>query len=176
LNVQGIGSSDTIKSVVYDDSGEKVLCASPKTLSYGKIECKTSAVVIPAGTPLKIKTNDNVDHQCANTDVTKCQYQQKSASMPAFSAAVITDSSTITLTGTDFFTTSQYKAEVLFGGIKADTVVVSSATSIVATFAKGVPVVPTPAVPVLRFKEDKQVTVTSIDGNTVTNNRRILNP
>jgi len=48
--------------------------------------------------------------------------------MPAVTAATKTDSSTITIDGTDFFTTAEYTASVVFAGIKADTVVVSSAT------------------------------------------------
>jgi hypothetical protein len=64
--------------------------------------------------------------------------------MPAVTAATKTDSSTITIDGTDFFTTAEYTASVVFGGIKADTVVVSSATQVVATYNKGVPVVSSP--------------------------------
>jgi len=70
--------------------------------------------------------------------------------MPSISGVVKTDSKTITITGTGFYT-SAYTAEALFEGIKADTTTIDSATQVTAKFTNGVPVANTAVSPVLKF-------------------------
>jgi hypothetical protein len=68
--------------------------------------------------------------------------------MPVISEATISSASTIQFTGTDFFE-SGYLNTVEFGGVKADNVTIESATSIVAKWIKGVPVVVNATAPIL---------------------------
>lgn len=70
--------------------------------------------------------------------------------MPAVTAAVLTDSATITFTGTNFFTTG-YEAKASFNSLLADIVTVTDATTVVAKWNKGVPVVSGETVPQLKF-------------------------
>jgi len=72
--------------------------------------------------------------------------------MPVISNATIASASTIQITGTDFFE-SGYQTSVEFGGVKADDVTVESATSIVAKWIKGVPVVANATAPILFFEK-----------------------
>ena len=70
--------------------------------------------------------------------------------MPAVTAVALTDSATITFTGTGFFTTG-YDGSASFNGIWADTVTITDATTVVAKWNKGVPTVAADAAPQLRF-------------------------
>jgi hypothetical protein len=70
--------------------------------------------------------------------------------MPVISNATIASASNIQITGTDFFETG-YQTFVEFGGVKADNVTIESATSIVAKWIKGVPVVVNATAPILFF-------------------------
>ena len=72
--------------------------------------------------------------------------------MPVISEATIASAGTIQITGTDFFETD-YQTTVEFGGVKADDVTIESATSIVAKWIKGVPVVANATAPILFFKK-----------------------
>jgi hypothetical protein len=72
--------------------------------------------------------------------------------MPVISEATISSASTIQFTGTDFFE-SGYLNTVEFGGVKADNVTIESATSIVAKWIKGVPVVVNATAPILFFEK-----------------------
>lgn len=72
----------------------------------------------------------------------------------AYSTALTLDSGlgTITVTGTGFFDTSAgFSASLTFAGVAADTVTVSSSTSLVASFSKGVPISATAISPVVVF-------------------------
>jgi hypothetical protein len=71
---------------------------------------------------------------------------------PKISEVVLTDDSTVTLTGTDFFTGAEYSGEVKFSGVKADTVTLDSATTVTAKWNMGVPV-NNEAIPSLIFKK-----------------------
>jgi len=66
--------------------------------------------------------------------------------MPAVTAVALTDSATITFTGTSFFT-SGYTAQASFNGIWADTVTITDDKSVVAKWNKGVPAVVAETVP-----------------------------
>jgi hypothetical protein len=70
--------------------------------------------------------------------------------MPAVTAVVLTDSATITFTGTGFFATG-YDGSASFNGIWADTVTITDATTVVAKWTKGVPTIAAEAAPQLRF-------------------------
>ena len=71
--------------------------------------------------------------------------------MPAVTAVTLTDSATITFTGTNFFTTG-YIAKASFNSLWADEVLVTDATTVVAKWNKGVPVVSGEAIPQLKFE------------------------
>ena len=70
--------------------------------------------------------------------------------MPAVTAAVLTDSATITFTGNNFLMTG-YDAKASFNSLWADEVTVIDATSAIAKWNKGVPVVSSETVPQLKF-------------------------
>jgi hypothetical protein len=71
---------------------------------------------------------------------------------PKISEVILTDDSTVTFTGTDFFTGAEYSGEVKFSGVKADSVSLDSATSVTAKWNMGVPV-NNEALPSLLFKK-----------------------
>jgi len=77
-------------------------------------------------------------------------FEQTDSGMPVISNATISSANSITFTGTDFFET-EYATTVEFGGVKADNVTVESATSIIAKWTKGVPVVANATAPILFF-------------------------
>lgn len=79
-------------------------------------------------------------------------YEQTGSGMPVIVNANIASASTIAIAGTDFIETG-YAAIVEFGGVKADNVTVVSATSIVATWVKGVPTVANATAPILSFEK-----------------------
>ena len=55
---------------------------------------------------MSIKLGDNTIIPCGNSDALKCEYKQEvSAGMPAVVSVTLTDSATITFSGTDFFVT-----------------------------------------------------------------------
>ena len=60
--------------------------------------------------------------------------------MPAVTGVALTDSATITFTGTNFFT-SGYTAQASFNAIWADAVTITDANTVVAKWNKGVPAV-----------------------------------
>lgn len=68
--------------------------------------------------------------------------------MPEVTAVEIKDAGSIEFTGTNFQPTG-YTANATFGGVYADSVAVSSATTSVATWNKGVPVVMNATTPIL---------------------------
>ena len=70
--------------------------------------------------------------------------------MPIATTVVKTDAITLTFTGTNFFT-SGFTAQVTFGGVTSDSVLVSSSTSAIATFNNGVPLTTTSQIPKLYF-------------------------
>jgi hypothetical protein len=70
--------------------------------------------------------------------------------MPAVTSVALTDSATITFTGTNFFT-SGYTASASFNSIWADEVTVSDANTAVAKWNKGVPVITAESAPQLKF-------------------------
>lgn len=90
---------------------------------------------------------------CASVVNTTCNYESTDVGMPVITNASIASAGTIQFTGTDFITTG-FTPLVDFGGVTADIVTISSATSAVATWTKGVPVVANATAPILSFSKD----------------------
>lgn len=156
-NVEGVGpaSKSLIKNIVFGTSNTE-LCEKFEIKTYGKIECHTNKITVPAASTMAIKmVKDSLVHACANSDTTKCQYKQVPEDPnPKTTAVALTDSGTVTFTGENYYTCG-YNAVVTFGGIKADTVTISTAISLVATWNKGVPTVTAATVPILEFIQDE---------------------
>ena len=70
--------------------------------------------------------------------------------MPSVVSVAITDSSTITFTGINFFTTG-YAPSASFNSIWADEVIVTDSTTAVAKWNKGVPININVSTPQLKF-------------------------
>jgi hypothetical protein len=71
LNVQGIGSADVVADITFTDAegADKSLCANHSTIAYGKIECRTLPVSVPAESKIKILVDSaSPAEECANTD------------------------------------------------------------------------------------------------------------
>ena len=154
LNVQGVGSADKVSDITFTDAegADKSLCENHSTISYGKIQCRTNPVTIPADSEIKILVDSSAPAEvCANTDTAQCKFEQTNSSMPVITNATIASASTIQITGTDFFE-SGYQTTVEFGGVVADNVTVSK-TSIVAKWTKGVPVVANATAPIVSFEK-----------------------
>lgn len=116
---------------------------------------------------LKITVGTTV-YDCVNTDAARCTFEQVDTAMPTVASATVSGQ-TIVFTGTDF-KTAGFTARAFFNGIKADSVVVDSATQVTATWTLGVPVVVNATKPVLRFHEDTSITVlVSIMNAEITN-------
>lgn len=91
--------------------------------------------------------------------------------MPSVTAlSLSSDKLTLTLTGSNYFTTG-YAAKVTYASIAADSIVVNSATSLSATWNKGLPLSNTALYPVIWFERSADshwATVTANFTNTFT--------
>jgi len=128
--VHGIGAQTQGVNLV--DAGGNVVCDQVTINKYSRVECHTKPGVM-ASAMLKVRVGAS-DFACANTDTTKCNYEQATAGFPEVTAVAKADDSTISFTGTGFFA-SGYTAKASFGGHEATSVVVNDATSASATFA-----------------------------------------
>lgn len=147
-NVQGAIAGSTLD--ITDAAGQSI-CDKVTVPSYGKVVCKTKKQVIASGA-LKISSGSDTI-ECASGDNSVCIYEQtEGATFPKVTGAATTGS-TIVFSGTSFYT-SGYSAVAIFNGIKADTVVANSATSVTATWNLGVPIVANASVPHLFFVQD----------------------
>jgi hypothetical protein len=144
--VHGVGKNTQGVNLV--DTAGAPICEKVVIPKYSRVECHTKAAVM-ASAMLKVRVGAD-DHACANSNTAKCSYEQKAAGFPAVSAVAKSDASTVTFTGTDFFT-SGYDGKASFGGHEATSVTITSATSAAATFAKGVPTVAAAEAPKLWF-------------------------
>jgi hypothetical protein len=70
--VSGVGMLTANVDIV-DGTGASV-CASIQVVAYGKVECFTKVVEIPAASALSIKISNTIS-DCINTDLTQCQYE-----------------------------------------------------------------------------------------------------
>ena len=144
--VHGLGTKTQGVNLV--DAAGAPICDKVTITKYSRVECHTKAAVM-ASAMLKVRVGAN-DFACANTNTAKCNYEQTTTGFPDVSAVAKSDSSTIAFTGTGFFTAG-YDAKASFGGHEATAVVVASATSATATFAKGIPTVSAAEAPKLWF-------------------------
>jgi hypothetical protein len=109
-------------------------------------------------------------HACANSDTAQCLYEQVLGGAYPSVDSITKDSATqVTFTGTNFFT-SGYTASVSMGNVKASTIVISSATSVIATWTNGVPIVETASIPVVEFDEISSGTlIYAVNSQTLAN-------
>ena len=136
--VKGIGKNSALVTLVTSTGTD--ICASVTISTYGILECKTNVQTV-ASTTLKVKVG-TITYGCGGT----CTYST-STSMPAISAVNLeSDKQTITFTGTAL-SVSGFTGKVIFNGVAADTVTISSATSATAVWTNGVPVVSTATTP-----------------------------
>ena len=165
LNVQGIGSTETVHDIQYVDAdgADQSLCSNHSTISYGKIECKTNPGTIPPSSKVKILVSSNSTAvECANViDATACLFEQTDSAMPVITNASISSASEITFAGSGFFETG-YSPVVQFGGVDADNVTVTSGTQVVAKWIKGVPVVPNATAPIISFEKQNTTDAMSV--------------
>ena len=131
LNVQGIGSSETVQDIQYVDAdgASQSLCSNHSTIAYGKIECKTNPGSIPPSSIVKILVSSNATAvECANEiDTNACLFEQTDSDMPVITNAIISSASEITFTGSSFYETG-YSPVVQFGGVDADNISITSST------------------------------------------------
>lgn len=108
LNVQGVGSQETVHDIKYtnSDGASTSLCKNHSVISYGKIECQTFNVAIPADTPIEIfMTATSTAEVCASGVNATCNYEATDVGMPVITNASIASAGTIQFTGTDFIST-----------------------------------------------------------------------
>jgi hypothetical protein len=84
------------------DSTGASICKSLEIESYSKVKCLTNAGDIPQ-TTLQA-TLDGKTYACANTDTSKCGYEQLTSSLttPVVASVLIDSDSKMTFTGTNF--------------------------------------------------------------------------
>lgn len=151
--VPGVGPGTTGLELTTNATSTR-LCA-PGTLtipSYGKVVCRTKAATFTAGTYVRVQLGGSY-YPCTTNSTGACNFTQADgAAFPAVgSTGLVKTSKTIAFTGTDFYTTG-YTANASFAGIKADSVVVASATSATATWNRGVPLAAAATAPDLWFE------------------------
>ena len=145
----GFGTDTEGVNLTHDASGTDI-CEEVNMISYGTFTCMTTAMEITAGETITIKTASG-SYSCGNTQSPDdCSFEQLDASSPTISAASVSSSSTLTITGTAF-PTSDYDVIVLFKGIESSSAVIDSDTSITATFSNGIPISDSASAPSVRF-------------------------
>lgn len=82
---------------------------------------------------------------------TNCLYTQTETGMPVVTGISKSTTSTITVSGTDFLSSSDYDGLVTYGGVESDSVTINSDTELVATFNNGVPIVLLGEMPCIEF-------------------------
>lgn len=150
-NVQGVGIKT--KGIDLVDKDGKSICQNVTIVAYGKVQCKTKAQEIVAGSAISVK-HGTTAHACANTDATKCVYEQLlTATLPKVTSVTKTTDK-IVFTGANFLT-ADFKALTSLAGVDADSVVIDSATQVTATFTKGIPPLSNASIPELKFETTK---------------------
>jgi len=145
----GFGTSSVDVNLTHETSGTDI-CEEVTMTGYGTFTCLTTAMEITSGDVINLKTASG-SYSCGNTlNADECNYEQLDASSPTVTAASVTDSSTITVTGTSF-PTNDYDVIVLYKGVESSSAVIDSDTSVTATFSNGIPVSDTAAAPSIRF-------------------------
>jgi hypothetical protein len=97
---------------------------------------------------------DGVSIGCTN-DVTPsdCTVDAQIANSPTLTAVAVTDSSTLTLTGSGFSNLSAWTPSASFRGVVSDSGSISSDTEVTVTFSGGIPVTNEAATVDLRFTD-----------------------
>ena len=148
-SVPGVGSAETSVDLL-DQSGASI-CDKVSVIAYGKIECISKRVSI-ASQLLKVKVGTSTI-ECTDA---ACNFEQaEGGAFPAVASSAISGT-TIVFTGTNFYT-SGYTAQASFNGVKADTTVVDSASSVTATWTSGVPIVAAATKPELKFTAEGEL-------------------
>jgi len=142
--VIGVGKSDSGISVT--DSKGATLCTKVEVFKFNHVRCTVKEGAFTSGTAKVIVNSKTYTCGATTTDVSKCAYEQTATAFPAVTAVTKSATKTITVAGTDFFT-KLYTASLTYGDVKADSVTISSATSLIATFSKGVPIVKESTIP-----------------------------
>jgi len=162
----GFGTSTEGVNLTHDTSGTDI-CDEVNMISPGTFTCLTTAMEITAGDSITLKTASG-SYSCGNTQTPDdCTYEQLDASSPVVSAATVSSSSTITITGTAF-PTSDYDVIVLFKGIESSSAVIDSDTSITATFSNGIPISGTASAPSVHFvptSSSRRMLMTLVDAD-----------
>mmetsp|Transcript_20906 Transcript_20906/g.32383 ORF Transcript_20906/g.32383 Transcript_20906/m.32383 type:complete len:339 (+) Transcript_20906:3983-4999(+) len=154
-SIQGIGvgmGGFTLKT------GDKDICSSAEVVSSGVLKCRTIAgLQIPANSVISF-VDESSSYECANSQTSMCEYSQTaSAAMPTVSAASITSSTILVLTGTAFLFDRSFTPKVSIGGVPASTVVIDSDTSLSTTWDLGVPVLAEATTPVVEFENSEGI-------------------
>lgn len=77
-------------------------------------------------------------YPCSNLNG-ECNYATDDASMPSVTTISLTDAYKITFTGSAFDLGADFEPIVTYNNILADSVILDGSTSLIATFALGVP-------------------------------------
>ena len=151
LTITGTGFGTATEGVnLLQGAGGTEICDEVNITGYGTFTCLTKAMEIQSTDEIFLKTATG-EYACGNTlAAEECSYEQLDASSPSVSAATISSSSTITVTGADF-PTSGLHAVVLFQGMESDSAVIDDATQLTATFEHGIPAAENAAAPSVRF-------------------------
>jgi len=141
--IVGIGKDDIVTDLIKNSDGSN-LCTQVDVVDYGYVRCYTKSGEIDGSAGLKfgefwVSTSDT---ECgATTSVTtNCGYSQSTIIPTVSAVSKGSVANTIKIDGTDFFA-SDYTANVVYGGVESSSVSINSATEVVATFDKGVPIV-----------------------------------
>jgi hypothetical protein len=167
--VKGVGVMD--KVTLFDSSSNTDICESTKMTGYGQLECKTKAMEIASPVQLSIKEKDSgLVHACAASNPSDCNYQTTTESngIAKISQVELVSSTVIRMTGNAL---PAETCEVSFLGMVADSCVRSDASTVTATFNKGVPTTEGNASPCLKWtKSDGNVNFSSFADTAVMRN------
>jgi len=149
LTVTGTGFGKKTAGLTLVNAAGTDVCAKVTITAYGSFTCMTKPGEMVKSDKLKIKTS-KASYACANSDATKCDYEQLTATSPTMTAITVASSTTLAVVGTNF-PTSGYTCSVIFKGVTSTSATISSATGVTATFAQGVPVTTAEATAIIRF-------------------------
>lgn len=145
----GFGVNSAGINLTHAASGTDI-CLEVNIIEYGTFTCLTTAMEITSGDVLNLKTATG-SYSCGNSNAPEsCNFEQLDASSPSVTAAQMSSSSTIDISGSAFIT-SDHDAIVLYKGVESSSTVINSDSSITATFNNGIPVSDAGAAPSVRF-------------------------
>jgi hypothetical protein len=133
VSIPGAGINTSGITLVKASNTALAICSSVSIVSYGIATCISVAGTISDTIKIKLGTTT---YGCISP--TNCMYSTDSTK-PAFSS-VTSSASDITFSGSNFPTAGTWTAVATFGGVNSTSAVLTSSSSVVATFANGVPV------------------------------------